>query len=633
MKNSIVIILILLLCLTSCADLDSKMCTLANIQDDKSTDFNLLETRAGGAVTALFLEDTRVYLGVGNTFLILDMTDPSNPQPIGHKLLHIPILSIQVIGDYAYININEPLTESTIVDISISDNPVEVKCQEDVFLRLGNAVIYEGHAYFPSLDDGNLYVYDISDSNRIKEVAIYEPTNFKRFRFLPYPRIEDVQQAVVTDVTVVDSYLYVAENMQVPGEIYLDNGRIQIFDISNPAKLRSVGVFRLPSVANVIQLEHYENYLIVSSNTYGSVQTPFSTIVLDISNPFEPVEVNRFNALEDLITLNQAYAYFLYVNNGAAAIRVRDISEPSKVVTSEWSRQNFRLVPHLIHNVEIDDNFAYLADGYLHVLDVTNPFDPVKVSVMEYATLANIQEISVVNDMVYIGHDINGFRIVDISNLDRSITLSAIDYPTDDVAISGDYVYLISVDLGLKILDVSNPENPITLIDMVTPDFHPKSLALYDNIMYLLDSRNGVKILDISDPNSIIQLGHYQTNVEKYNDIAVTEQYLYVTVWEGGKGELKVINISNPEEPFEVGSYESRDELMNIVVNTRLAYTTTGTTLRAFNILDPTKPTEISSYQLPSDASGLFADGKQIYVGLSNGGLILLEYDPPLEAR
>jgi hypothetical protein len=57
----------------------------------------------GGVITTVLIQGKYAYLGEGLKLVILDISEPANPRPIGSLLLPQRPLDIEVAGDYAYV--------------------------------------------------------------------------------------------------------------------------------------------------------------------------------------------------------------------------------------------------------------------------------------------------------------------------------------------------------------------------------------------------------------------------------------------------------------------------------------------------------------------------------------------------
>ena len=91
-------------------------------------------TEAAAEVDVLFLEGNRAYIGDGNRFIILDISNKAAPVKLGEMTVTESVLSIYVSGNYAYVVDSDPgrfageieNTGLRIIDISNPGNPQQV---------------------------------------------------------------------------------------------------------------------------------------------------------------------------------------------------------------------------------------------------------------------------------------------------------------------------------------------------------------------------------------------------------------------------------------------------------------------------------------------------------------------------
>jgi hypothetical protein len=94
--------------------------------------------------------------------------------------------------------------------------------------------------------------------------------------------------------------------------------------------------------------------------------------VIDISNPYTPTEIGRWDSLGQThgIAVDGNYAYLVDYESG---LRVIDISDPANPVEI-----GFFDTPGYAVDVAVSGNYAFVADDYcgLRIIDVANPNRP-----------------------------------------------------------------------------------------------------------------------------------------------------------------------------------------------------------------------------------------------------------------
>ena len=115
-------------------------------------------------------------------------------------------------------------------------------------------------------------------------------------------------------------------------------------------------------------------------------------------------------------------------------------------------------------------------------------------------------------------------------------------------------------------------------------------------------------------------------------DVAVSGQYAYVAIGEGG---LLILDTTDPTQPMRVGSYlpEGRTEQVQIVGS--LAYLITQVhrgggcwgelpawgrgLLVILDISNPIQPAPLGNYMTASPVTGFYLEGDQVYLGTTSG--------------
>ena len=157
--------------------------------------------------------------------------------------------------------------------------------------------------------------------------------------------------------------------------------------------------------------------------------------IIDISDPAAPDEVGRWGlppsdtkSLHDVI-VQDGYAYLSYWDDGAVMLDVGagthggTPTEPAFVsrfkypignTHTAWRAGRYLFVGDEIFPDDWDEDAPIEARGYIHVLDMEDPEDPVEVARYEVPE-AGAHNIWVEGDRLYVGYYQAGLRVVDIS--------------------------------------------------------------------------------------------------------------------------------------------------------------------------------------------------------------------------
>jgi hypothetical protein len=242
-------------------------------------------------------------------------------------------------------------------------------------------------------------------------------------------------------ISVWDNYLY------VPGvEIDLISG-ISVLDISDPAEPVEVTFLPCPQdhFGVPLSVDFYDNYVYVAM-AYGGVQ------IYDVSQIDYPVALGNWTLWSPMT--NQGFAVrnvkvswpYLFVPDESYGLHVLDVSDPNNIVKVG----NYQIAGSAWWiDISPDQNYVYLADftGGLIIFDVSDPLAPVEVGFIE-------------ENLVQVNH----------------------------VVSSGDSIYVTdNQGIGLHIYDVSNPTVPTKVAYHRTPGINVIDIALANDLIYVSD--------------------------------------------------------------------------------------------------------------------------------------------------
>ena len=184
-------------------------------------------------------------------------------------------------------------------------------------------------------------------------------------------------------------------------------GVLSILDISVPADLNMVGYTRsFPDIVQAVAVE--DDFAYIADNTAG-------LLIIDISNPAEPIEVGAYDT------------------------------------------------PGYASDVAVMDGYGYVADYFdgLRVVDISNPTSPNEVGF--FSNLAAMRGVAISGDYAFVANDYLGLQVVDISNPAVPVEVGNFDTPGEayDVALSGNYAFVADTTGGLRIIDISTPSSPV----------------------------------------------------------------------------------------------------------------------------------------------------------------------------
>lgn len=178
-------------------------------------------------------------------------------------------------------------------------------------------------------------------------------------------------------------------------------------------------------------------------------------------------------------------------------------------------------------------DFLYIVDTRkLHVYDLNNPADPVKIKDVHLGV--NIETIFPYQGKLFVGSQ-DGMHIYDIQNPMDPVFLSTYRHITscDPVVVQDTLAYVTlrtdnSCQRGwnqLDIINIKDPENPqlITSYQMKSPF----GLGIDGSVLFVGEGENGLTVLNVEDPYNIRELGR-NPEVHAY-DVILRNKNLILT--------------------------------------------------------------------------------------------------------
>ncbi len=187
--------------------------TASTVRADRSK-IELVGKEPFGPAYAVYAVNNYAYVGAGSVLAVLDVSKPSNPTEIGWIDTRSTVLSVHVVGDYAYVaNYKAGLC---VVDVSYPKNPSEVGSYATASPARGVCAVGD-YAYVTTGKYG-LRVIDVSDPANPVEIGSY------------------VTPRAAYGVQIVGDFAYVSG---------MSRG-LWVIKVSTPMNLRKIGQCDIP---------------------------------------------------------------------------------------------------------------------------------------------------------------------------------------------------------------------------------------------------------------------------------------------------------------------------------------------------------------------------------------------------
>ncbi|NHK32511.1 MAG: hypothetical protein FK730_14250 [Asgard group archaeon] len=266
---------------------------------------------------------------------------------------------IEIKGNYIYaavsngisiIDVRDPRIPKEINFVSVSEDTYQISI-------LGNLI------FATALWDG-LFIYDISDPRNVSLVSHYNNNHYV-FDVTPHGDLLFVtifrEGLLVLDcsnpsnIQLISHYNnYLIDTIDIHGEIaYASCGTngIRILNISNLRNIYEIGNFPARS--------HFQD-VVENDNIVYTVDYNYGFYILDVSDPTNPTKFTRERGRSYSVTVIDKYAnQIAYVAGYDSGLRVYNVTTPKKpVLMGSYYDGGY------LHDVEVQGDYIYLADGY-----------------------------------------------------------------------------------------------------------------------------------------------------------------------------------------------------------------------------------------------------------------------------
>jgi len=431
---------------------------------------------------AIDVEGVYAYSANSQSFYIIDISDPTNPLIEATCALgayNDPSWDIEIAGSFAFIA--KGIDHLRVVDFSNPLSPVMVGTGGDSFI---STVAISGN--LAHTGGGTLYVImDISDPTGISTVNSFWVEN-------------DIQDIVLTDQVAFATH----------------GGTLSAFDVSDPLDPQETGQIANPGYVHNLDLSGGYSYLAAGEAGLR---------IVDISNQTNPIEVGAFEDSVNFkdVAVAESYAYLVDdayepSDRGLWIIDVSDPSNPFDVGFCDlyWS----------CDEIAVNGDYAYV--GVLNLgLKIISIDDPANPYLETDFYDGWVVDVAASGSFVYLVSTFDGFRIIDISNIEYPLSVGLYDYPCEAVAVAGSYAYIAGSD-EFQVIDISDPELPVQAGSVPISGI-AREITIDDGHAYVASDYQGIYIFDISDPFNPVETGYYNT-IGSSNGAATVGSYAYL---------------------------------------------------------------------------------------------------------
>jgi hypothetical protein len=479
---------------------------------------------------------------------------------------------------------------------------------------------------------GNLYVFDITNSNDIKL------------------KNKIITPGYITEIKIANNYAFVVNGPQ----------GVRIFDISNIESPIEISYCSTPAFANRIYVDN--NRLYIADLFYGLK-------IFDISNTNSPIELGgiyTYGYGEDVVA-KDGIVYFADNYEGLQIFNAQDPSHIAKLISYNPGQSVEKLL--------LKDNYLIMTDQFygIRIIDVLNPSNPNEVSSIQinvdrtlvlegntlYTTASNYIEIDIsdinnpsiirskdigggyitsiakYNQVMLFAFGWQGFKLLDITENGNYNFLDSYGLPNyiRSVFVKNNYAYTAYGYSGLRIYDLTNLYDIqfASNFNVLTHNQNSNDLVgfeLVNNFAYLLTDYDGLQVVNLSDPLNPIFTDSLRWNGISPTSISIKDNHAYLSYYNYG---LLIIDISDPYNLIVEGLFESGIKPGYVKCHGDYLFVTdyadlNNIYLRVLDISDPLNPILISSYLLPGNGMKFEIKDDLLFVACESKGLRIIDF-------
>lgn len=358
--------------------------------------------------------DTAYMIG-DSTFMIYDVSDPSNPSFVSDVTVSDYSTQLDVMGHYAYISCGHEGMKT--VDFSDPLNPAEISDFEGTGVTWANRV------------DGN-YSYLANSSSGVSVIDISDPSGDGPVKISGIP-----SDAETRDLDIEGGVLYFADW----------TGGVRVYDVADPANPAQLG-----SILNINAWRvdaNGDELFVIHSNP----NNPDELQIYDVSSPGSPSMISQM----DLPDLNWEVVWYddhLYIpasDSGLVIIDVTNPANPGRIATVD--------LPD-VSDVDILNDTAYVAstdwDGGLVTIDINDPANPQILNIYNPSGWYHPSHVAVSGDYAYTSENFGQLKMFDVSDpvnpqeIDEYTTSGSVVQMTA----TNNYLYVSDGPDGLQIM-------------------------------------------------------------------------------------------------------------------------------------------------------------------------------------
>lgn len=283
-------------------------------------------------------------------------------------------------------------------------------------------------------------------------------------------------------------------------------------------------------------------------------------------------------------------------------------------------------------DVAVSGDFAFLAveennsTAKLRVVDLSDPMNPFEAGDVEFLGLG-ATTVESMGDHVFVGDEITGVHVFDVSDPTDPVRVRVLGFgsnvATYDITVSGNYAYVVIPD-GLRILDVSTPSQA-QLVGSSSFGSQDGRVVVAGNYAYVTGG-SGLVVVDVTNPTVPSIVSTLEISLGQDAGLAISGSLVCVA---GSNGTLYVVDVSAPVSPIIVDTIDVLAGCRDVAIDGSLVFVTGH--LNFLRVIDLSLPNPEVVAVGPAHGHRLVLDGGRAFVTFA-ADLNIVDITPPRSA-
>lgn len=417
---------------------------------------------------------------------ILDISDPTNLVEVGDWNSFFGEGGYTIEGDYLYFSAG--FDGVIILDLSDPTNPDYISSMNGGTKNL-NVTVSNDKAYV--IDAAKIVIFDVANpampvelgSHNIPGLNALDLAVAGNHLITAYDR-EGLRVVDATDPANPQEVYHFEQLVYAPGRLAISGDHLITLDYENG--LRILNHPNPNQIIGSLDTLFRTGALTIDGTTafVGNYNSQLSIIDFsDPSNPYKRSEIYTGGGAMYDIAVRGGYAFLANSTEGLSIVDVSDLDNPIVVSTDDT-----------VTALTVADNetHIFVGDyGGLRIIDVGDPTLPQEVGF--YSTDKSVRAVDVVGTTVYMGDAFNGLKILDVSDptTPTEIGFYPAEVEFDAISVIGNAAYISLKFDGVLVVDISDPANVVETFAYNTVGFTADTLFA-DEVIYVADGVGGL---------------------------------------------------------------------------------------------------------------------------------------------